>query len=91
MIGCLAGYVGGGMLGRLLDRALGAVERRVDTIPPAQVVAGTLGAIAGASAAVLLVMPVVAAAPGSGRHPARRSRSRGSWAGSASASSAARA
>ena len=51
MIGCLAGYVGGGMLGRLLDRALGVVERRVDTIPPAQVVAGTLGAIAGASAA----------------------------------------
>jgi uncharacterized protein YacL len=58
MIGCLAGYVGGGMFGRLLERALGVVERRVNHIPPAQVVAGTLGAIAGASAALLLVLPV---------------------------------
>ena len=33
MIGCLAGYVGGGMLGRLLDRALGVVERRVEHDP----------------------------------------------------------
>ena len=49
------GYVGGGMLGRLLDRALGAVERRVERRPPAQFVAGTLGAIAGASGRRVLV------------------------------------
>jgi uncharacterized protein YacL len=58
MIGCLVGYVFGGVFGRVLDRALGAVERRVDAVPPAQLVAGTLGAVVGASAAVLLVMPV---------------------------------
>ena len=30
MLGCLFGYVSGGVLGRVLDRALGVVERRVD-------------------------------------------------------------
>lgn len=63
MVGCLAGYVGGGMFGRLLDRALGVVERKVDAVPPAQVVAGTLGAIAGASVAVVFVLPVALVLP----------------------------
>jgi uncharacterized protein YacL len=63
MLGCLLGYVTGGIFGRLLDRALGAVERRVDAVPPAQVVAGTLGAIAGASVAVVLVLPIALLLP----------------------------
>jgi uncharacterized protein YacL len=63
MIGCLLGYVTGGMFGRILERALGVVERRVDTMPPAQVVAGTMGAVAGAAAGVLLVMPVALLLP----------------------------
>ncbi|MGQ0825875.1 MAG: PIN/TRAM domain-containing protein [Actinomycetota bacterium] len=63
MVGCLAGYVGGGVLGRLLERAMGAVERKVDDVPPARVVAGALGAIAGASIALVLVLPVALLVP----------------------------
>ena len=58
MIGCLVGYVIGGILGRLLDRALGAVERRVDQRSPAKVLAGTIGAIAGSTLAIVLVLPL---------------------------------
>ena len=57
MLGCLFGYVTGGVLGRVLDRALGAVERRTDRNPPAKVLAGTLGAIAGSALALVLVVP----------------------------------
>ena len=58
MLGCLVGYVGGGVLGRLLEKAMGAVERKVDALAPAQVVAGALGAIVGASIALVLLLPV---------------------------------
>jgi uncharacterized protein YacL len=58
MLGCLLGYVTGGVLGRMLDNALGAVERRVDRASPARLVAGTLGAIAGSTLALVLVVPV---------------------------------
>jgi uncharacterized protein YacL len=57
MLGCLFGYVAGGVLGRLLDRALGGLERRVDRSSPARMVAGTLGAIAGSALALVLVVP----------------------------------
>ena len=57
MLGCLFGYVAGGVLGRLLDKALGVVERRVETRSPARMVAGTLGAIAGSTLALVLVVP----------------------------------
>ena len=30
VLGCLAGYVTGGTFGRLIERALGAVEKRVE-------------------------------------------------------------
>ena len=63
MIGCLFGYVGGGMLGRVLDKAVGVVERRVDRRSPARFVAGTLGAIAGSTLALLLVLPVALLIP----------------------------
>ena len=57
VLGCLLGYVAGGFFGRLLDRALGAVERRVETKSPAQFIAGTLGALAGGALALVLVLP----------------------------------
>ncbi len=63
MLGCLAGYVGGGMFGRLVERALGAVERRVDHVPPAQVLAGSLGAIGGAIGGAIAAAPVVVLVP----------------------------
>jgi uncharacterized protein YacL len=58
MIGCLAGYVGGGIFGRVLERALGVVERRIDELPAAHIVAGTVGAVVGAAMGVILVLPV---------------------------------
>jgi uncharacterized protein YacL len=64
MVGCLAGYVGGGLLGRLLERAMGVVERKVERIPPAQVVAGALGAIGGGMVALLISVPIVLVVPG---------------------------
>ncbi len=63
MLGCLAGYVGGGVIGRLLERAVGEVERRAERIPAARVVAGTLGAIGGGMAAMLISVPIVLLVP----------------------------
>ena len=58
VLGCLLGYVAGGFFGRLLNRALGVVERRVETTSPAQFIAGTLGAIAGGALALVFVLPI---------------------------------
>jgi uncharacterized protein YacL len=58
VLGCLLGYVTGGFFGRLLDRALGVVERRVENTSPAQLIAGTLGAIVGGALALLLLLPM---------------------------------
>ena len=63
MLGCLLGYVGGGLLGRLLDRAVGVVESRAERLPPAQVVAGTLGALGGAFAGAALAGPLLILLP----------------------------
>jgi uncharacterized protein YacL len=57
VLGCLLGYVAGGFFGRLIERALGEVERRVETKSPAQFIAGTIGAIAGGALALVLVLP----------------------------------
>jgi len=56
-VGCLAGYVTGGTFGRLIERAVGVVERRVETRSPAQFIAGTLGAIVGGALALVIVLP----------------------------------
>jgi uncharacterized protein YacL len=63
MLGCLFGYVTGGALGRLLERALGVVERQVEQRSPARLLAGTLGALAGAALALVLVVPVAIFVP----------------------------
>src|SRR5476651_2155676 len=59
MLGCLAGYVGSGVIGRLLERAVSEVERRAERIPASQVVAGALGAIGGGMAAIVIAVPIV--------------------------------
>jgi len=64
MLGCLAGYVGGGVVGRLLERAVGAVERRAARVPAAQIVAGALGAFGGGMVAILVAVPIVILVPG---------------------------
>ena len=63
MLGCLFGYVSGGLFGRFLDRALGVVERKVETTSPAQFIAGSLGAIAGGLLALVLVLPLALLIP----------------------------
>jgi uncharacterized protein YacL len=63
MLGCLFGYVSGGLLGRVLERALGAVEERVEPTSPARFLAGTLGAICGAGLALVLVLPLALLTP----------------------------
>ena len=63
MLGCLAGYVGGGVLGRIVDRAVGVVDRRTERIPPAKLVAATLGALGGALAGTVPAIPVAVLLP----------------------------
>lgn len=63
MVGCLVGYVGGGVIGRLLERALGAVERRTDQLPAPEVVAGALGAVGGGIAGGAIGVPLALLLP----------------------------
>ncbi len=63
MVGCLIGYVGGGVLGRLLEHAAGEVEDRADCLPAAQVVGGALGALLGAIAGLIAAAPLLLLIP----------------------------
>lgn len=58
MLGCLVGYLTGGVLGRFLERAAGVVERRVDRVPLTQVLAGMVGGGLGAMFGLTLAVPV---------------------------------
>ena len=53
-VGAGIGYVGGGVLGRSLLKAIGSVERRIDRISGTELVAGSLGVLAGALAAAIV-------------------------------------
>jgi uncharacterized protein YacL len=55
--------VSGGILGRLLERAVGVVEVKVDRLPPAGFVAGVLGALGGAFAGVTVAVPLAVVLP----------------------------
>ncbi len=63
MVGCLAGYVGGGVMGRLLERAAGEVETRANRLPAASVVGGALGSLLGAVAGCVFALPIVLLLP----------------------------
>jgi uncharacterized protein YacL len=54
IVGAGIGYVGGGALGRSLLKAIGSVERRIDRIAGAELVAGSLGLLAGGLAAAVV-------------------------------------
>lgn len=63
VLGCLAGYVGGGVLGRLIERALGAVEQQAERISPARLVASAIGAALGGMLGALAAVPFVVLLP----------------------------
>ena len=57
VLGACVGYVGGGVLGRLLDSAIGAAERRVEGSPAHRLLAGGVGAIVLGGLAGLVMLP----------------------------------
>src|SRR5687768_17002516 len=63
-LGALVGYVVGGALGRILRRAMGAFEERVERAPAAQLLAGTVGAGALGIVSTLLGVPIALWVPG---------------------------
>jgi uncharacterized protein YacL len=58
MVGCLVGYLTGGVLGRFLERAVGAVERKVESLPLPQVLAGLVGGGVGAMFGLTIAVPL---------------------------------
>jgi len=59
VMGSLVGYVVGGFIGRTVATLLGAAERRIASIPGADIVAGSMGAIAGLLIAGLIGWPLL--------------------------------
>jgi uncharacterized protein YacL len=59
VIGSLFGYVCGGALGRAVAMLVGAAERRIATIPGADLVAGSMGAVIGLVIALLIGWPLL--------------------------------
>ncbi len=59
MVGCLGGYLIGGLLGRLLERAVGLAERRSDRIPVPQLLCGVFGGAVGGVFGVAGSLPLI--------------------------------
>jgi uncharacterized protein YacL len=63
MVGCLAGYLIGGFLGRLLDRGVSVAERKADRIPIPQLLCGILGAAVGGMVGLAVAVPIAIVLP----------------------------
>ena len=63
VVGAGLGYVIGGMVGRSLLSAVGAVERKVERVSGAELVVGSIGFLLGAGAAALVSWPVLIFVP----------------------------
>ena len=59
VLGSLMGYVAGGVLGRSVSTLMGAAERRIASIPGADIVAGSLGSVAGLLIGALVGWPLL--------------------------------
>lgn len=57
ILGCLIGYLGGGLLGRSVVRGVNVVERRVESVPISQVIAGVVGGGIGALLGLMVAIP----------------------------------
>ena len=58
MLGCLAGYIVGGFLGRLLERAVGVAERSAERVPIPQLLCGILGGGLGGVVGLAVALPL---------------------------------
>lgn len=63
VLGCLAGYVCGGIFGRLIERGMGAVERSAERLPGPELLAGGAGGMIGSVLGLLISLPVVVVFP----------------------------
>lgn len=59
VVGAGLGYVAGGMVGRSILSAVGAVEKKVERISGAEILTGSIGALFGAAVAALGSWPVL--------------------------------
>lgn len=59
LLGSSIGYVAGGVLGRRIGAAVGAAERRIASVPGADLVAGALGLVVGGLAGIVLGLPLL--------------------------------
>jgi uncharacterized protein YacL len=63
IVGCLSGYLVGGIFGRLLDRVVGVAERRSDRVPIPQLACGVIGGGVGAMFGLAVTVPLVLLVP----------------------------
>lgn len=63
MVGCLSGYLVGGIFGRLLDRVVGVAERKSDRVPIPQLACGVIGGGVGAMFGLAITVPMVLLLP----------------------------
>lgn len=59
VLGSAVGYVAGGVLGRAVGSLMGVAERRIASIPGADLVAGSLGLVLGGVAGIVLGLPLL--------------------------------
>lgn len=62
-LGAATGYVAGGIVGRLLRQVMGVAERRVESLPAARLLVGTVGAVAGGGLCLLVSFPLAILLP----------------------------
>lgn len=63
VLGTLVGYVGGGVVGRSIERGFGSVEERVETVPTGRLFAGGLGAVVGGLGGAFFAVPLALVFP----------------------------
>lgn len=63
VLGTLVGYVGGGVLGRTMERAFGVVEQKAERYPTPRIFAGGVGGMVGGMAGGFVAFPLIVIFP----------------------------